>query len=331
MLVVTGATGHIGNVLIRELLARGQKVRALVMPDDDLLPLKDLPVEIKRGDVTNYSSLLEAFQDTEYVYHLAGIVSIYLGGGAKLYQVNVQGTRNVVKACLLKDVKRLLFTSSIHAFPELPHGEVLTEHKNFNEKKVVGHYAKSKALATKEVLEAGQKGLDVVVVHPTGVIGPYEYSLSNMGQLIFDFLHGRLLVRIDGCYDFVDVRDAVEGIISACEKGRTGENYILSGEQITIKEIFEHLEQITGKSMPGIKMPIWFARITAPLAELYYRIVKQKPLFTAYSIHTLTSNSLTSSKKAREELGYNPRPIRESLSDTVNWLKMEKIREYSRR
>lgn len=321
MVVVTGATGHIGNVLVRELLARGQKVRAFVTPDDDLAPLQGLPVEVVRGDVTDYSSLIEAFQNMDYVYHLAGIISISAGGGEKLYEVNADGTRNVIKACQQTGVKRLVFTSTIHAFPELPQGEVLTEHKIFDEKKVTGHYAKSKALATQAVLAAAEKGLDAVIVHPTGVVGPYEYSLSNIGQLIADYLNGRLLAYIDGCYDFVDVRDVVSGIIGACEKGRAGENYILSGEQITVKEFLAYLEQITGRSMPGINMPIWLARILAPLSELYCRVLQQKPILTAYSIRTLNSNSLTSSKKARDELGYSSRPIREALFDTVAWLK----------
>lgn len=324
MILITGATGHIGNVLVRELAARGYPVRALVLPNEDLSPLDNLPVEIAVGDITDYPSLLNAFDGITYVYHLAGIVSIGSGKKDILYRVNVEGTRNVVRACLEKRVKRMVYTSSIHAFPELPFGEALTESKDFDEKKVLGHYAKSKAIATKIVLDAARGGLDAVIVHPTGVIGPYDYKVSNMGQLIIDFMNKRLLAYIDGSYDFVDVRDVANGLILACEKGRPGENYILSGEQITVKEILEYLEEATGLPGPKLKIPLWLAKLTAPLSELYYKILRQQPLYTSYSIYTLTSNSVTSSKKAKEELGYISRPIKEAIIDAVEWYRFRR-------
>jgi len=217
----------------------------------------------------------------------------------------------------------LVYTSSIHAFTELPHGQTLVETKHFDENKVKGDYARSKALATNIVLDAVKNGLDAVILHPTGVIGPYEYTLSNMGQLIIDFMKRKLFAYIDGTYDFVDVRDVAHGIILASEKGRSGENYILSGEQITVKRILEHLENATGLKAPRIKIPAWFAQLTAPLSELYYKILQQQPLYTSYSIQTLYSNSLTSHNKAKEELGYKPRPINEAIFDTVCWLKKQ--------
>ena len=320
MVVVTGATGHIGNVLVRELAATNVAVRALVLSDDNTEALNALPIEIVRGDVTDYPSLVNAFEGATTVYHLAGIVNISSGKRKILQKVNVEGTKNVVNACLEEGVKRLVYTSSIHAFEELPHGQTLTETKNFDEKTVKGDYAKTKAIATHIVLDAVHRGLDAVVLHPTGVIGPYEYTLSSMGQVIVDFLKRRLFAYIDGSYDFVDVRDVAEGIILAGEKGAIGENYILSGEQITVKRILELLETATGLKAPRIKIPVWFARLTAPLSELYYRLLNQRPLYTSYSIHTLQSNSVTTHQKASEALGYCPRPIIETIHDSVQWI-----------
>jgi len=321
MVIVTGATGHIGNVLVRELIAKNIAVRALVLPNEKLDSISKLPIEIVRGDVTDYPSLLKAFDGVTCVYHLAGIVTIDSGKRKILQKVNVEGTRNVVQACFEKRIKRLVYTSSIHAFTELPHGQTLVETKDFDENKVKGDYAKSKALATNIVLDAVKNGLDAVILHPTGVIGPYEYTLSNMGQLIVDFMKRKLFAYIDGTYDFVDVRDVAHGIILASEKGRSGENYILSGEQITVKRILDHLEHATGLKAPRIKIPVWFAQLTAPISELYYKILQQQPLYTSYSIQTLYSNSLSSHNKAKEELGYKPRPINEAIFDTVCWLK----------
>ncbi len=324
MVIVTGATGHIGNALIRELVAHKIAVRALVLPGEDLQPLAGLPVEFVTGDITDYDSLLKAFEGASYVYHLAGIISISsgsLGKGSMMQKVNVEGTRNVVRACFARKIKRLIYTSSIHAFPELPYGQIIVETKDFKTDRVIGGYARSKAEATNIVLDAVENGLDAVIVHPTGVIGPYEYRRSNIGQLIVDFMNKKLYAYIDGAYDFVDVRDVAHGLFLACEKGRRGENYILSGEQLTIKQLLNYLEESSGIKATDLKIPLWFAKFTAPLAELYYLILRQKPLYTSYSLYTLCSNSRTQHKKAAEELGYKPRPVKEAIFDAVRWMK----------
>ena len=324
MIIVTGATGHIGNVLVRELLNRGEKIRALIPDFEDTYPLKNLDIEIVKCDVRDVNSLINAFNGAEYVYHLAGIISIGSGMTEIIHEVNVTGTKNVIEACIISKVKRMVYVSSIHAFTEPPHGIPIVETKDFDPSKVVGHYGKSKAEATIEVFKSINRGLDAVIVHPTGVIGPYEFKLSNTGQVISDFLNRKLFAYIDGAYDFVDVRDVAIGIIKACKYGRTGENYILSGEQITVLNILKILEEETGIKAPKTKIPLWLAKLSAPLFELYYKLMKQQPIFTSYSITTLMSNSLTSFDKASKELGYTARPIRESIKDTVTWLMKNK-------
>lgn len=318
--VITGGTGHIGNALVRELIPQKSNICVFVPPNEDVSSLEGLNTEIKRGDVRDIDSLLKSFKGAEYVYHLAGMVYIGTGKRKLLNDINVKGTCNVIKACIQTGVKMLVYVSSIHAFTEPPFGTPITETKEFDASKVKGSYAKSKAEATKQVLAAANQGLNAVVVHPTGVIGPYEYRLSNMGQLMTDFINSRLYAYIDGSYDFVDVRDVAKGIVLAAKKGSKAENYILSGEQITIKQILDILEAKTGIKPPKIKIPVLLAKMTGPLSEVYYMLRKQKPLYTAYSVSTLSSNSVTTHEKATRELGYTARPIKRSIEDAVDWL-----------
>lgn len=321
MVIVTGATGHIGNVLVRELLSRGENVRAVIPPSEDTSPLDGLKAEMVEGDVRQIDSLIQTFKGADVVYHLAGVISILPGKSELLYQVNVAGTRNVVEACLRAGVRRLVYTSSIHAIAEPPHGTVIDETLPFDPDRAIGEYDRSKAQATLEVLQGVKQGLDAVIACPTGVIGPYDYKLSEMGQLFIDFVKKKLKVYIDGAYDYVDVRDVAIGHILACEKGRTGESYILSAERITTEDLMLMIEEITGVRPPHFKMPIWLAKIIVTFTPLYYSLTKTKPRFTKYSIRTLTSNSMISSEKARCELGYSPRPTSESIVDAIQWFR----------
>jgi len=323
MIAVTGATGHIGNVLIKELLASGERIRAVVPSGDDTGPIRGLDIEMVEGDVRNPESLNRAFSGAETVYHLAGIITILPGKKKLLEEVNVKGTQNVVEACFKTGVKRLIHTSSIHALKEPPHGTIITEEQPFDPAGISGGYGKTKAQASLEVLNGVKKGLNAVIVCPTGVIGPFDYKISEMGQLVRSFLKRQIKVSIDGAYDFVDVRDVAKGMILAGERGRTGESYILSGAQISVPDLLAILGKISGIRGPGFKVPCWLARTAGMLATPYYLLNTAKPLFTAYSIDVLASNSLISSSKARRELGYTARSITESLVDTVSWLKKE--------
>ncbi|MFC1950082.1 NAD-dependent epimerase/dehydratase family protein [Chloroflexota bacterium] len=238
MIVITGATGHIGNVLVRELIAHGQTVRALVLSDDDLRPLLGLNTEIVHGDVTDLRSLESAFAGADLVFHLAGIVTIMSSMKKVLERVNVGGLRNVVTACQATGVHRLIYTSSIHAVAEPPHGTIIDETQPFDPDRVLGDYARSKARATLLLLDEVGKGvIDAVICCPTGVIGPWDYGISNIGQLIFDFASGHLKSYVRGAYDFVDVRDVACGLILAAEKGQSGHHYIFSGAQVQVSEL----------------------------------------------------------------------------------------------
>lgn len=320
MILVTGGTGHIGNVLVKKLLEKGEQVKVIVPPTEDHISLSGLDVEIVYADILDLNSLVENFTGATVVYHLAGIVSIMPGQAKLMQKVNVGGTRNVVEACLKTGVERLIYTSSVHAFDELSHGTVITENTEINPIKVIGDYAKSKALATYEVWRGIEQGLDAIIVHPSGVIGPYEYKTSNTGRLFSRFINGKLLCYVNGGYDFVDVRDVAEGLILACEKGRSGENYILSREWVSLDDIFDLLREITDSKSRTFKVPLGAAKLLIPFAGMYANLNKTLPLLTSYSLYTLRSNSLFSHDKASRELGYNPRPLKETLTDTVKWL-----------
>ena len=325
MIVITGATGHLGNVLVRKLVSMNKKVRVLILPGEDIASLEGLEVEKVDGDVCVPDSLRKAFEGADIVYHCAGIISILPGQQKQLYQVNVLGTRNVVNMCLETKVKRLVYTSSIHALSEPAPGIVIDESREFNPENVLGEYSKSKALGTLEVLKGIEKGLDAVILCPSGIIGPHDYRVSEMGKLIVDFIKGKVKAYVDGAYDFVDVRDVAEGLILACEKGKKGECYILSGQQISVWQLLKFLEEISGIKAPSFKIPQPLARAAGFFNVLYCNLMKIKPLFTPFSIDVLSSNSLVSCQKAKDELGYSSRSIYKSIKDTVQWFKQKGI------
>ncbi|HHY62964.1 MAG TPA: SDR family oxidoreductase [Firmicutes bacterium] len=322
MILVTGATGHIGNVLVRELIAKGESVRALVMPSDDERPIADLPVDIAWGNVLVPITLERALEGIDTVYHLAGLVSIAPGQEELLESVNVGGTRNVIEACMKMGVRRLVYCSSIHAIVEPPPGIPIDESCGFDPSKSRGDYDRSKARASLEVLNAVEQGLDAVIVCPTGVIGPYDYLDSIMGQVIRDLASNSMKVLpAKGGYDFVDVRDVAAGLILAAEKGRTGEAYILSGNYIDINSLGALVDELCGqKPVRRPRVPMWLVQACANCSDFFCNMTGRKSRLTRYSIETLLSNANISSAKARQELGYSPRPLRESIADTLKWM-----------
>ena len=325
MIAVTGATGHIGNVLVRQLCALGETVRAVVPPFESPAILDGLPVDIFRGDVTKPGDMLGAFTGADTVFHLAGIIAIDESQRDQMERVNVEGTVNVLSACRVCHVRRLVYTSSIHAFIDPPQTMEIDEDTDIDPNGVLGAYAVTKAKAARRVLRAAAEGMDIVIVHPTGVIGPYDSLISHTGQMIRDYLAGRYLrCFFRGAYDFVDVRDVVQGMILAWKKGRAGQNYILSGNRVTIRELFSQLSEITGKKTPAVRLPLWMVRLVIPLEYLRCRIRRIKPSITRYSLKVLLSNSHVNRTKAAVELGYQPRPIRDTLADTVAWLAGQK-------
>ncbi len=319
--LVTGSTGFIGNVLIQKLLEKDRKVRAFLRPTSDLIALKDLPIERVTGNILNMQSLLKAFQGIDTVYHLAAKISIMPGEDRLTREINLEGTRNVIRACRDARVKKLIYTSTIHALKEPPMGTTIDEDMPYDSENERGEYDRSKAQASIEVLEAGKGDLHTIVVCPTGTLGPYDWRLSAITQTFLDFYNGKMKMAIGGAYDFVDVRDVAQGHILAAQKARSGENYILSGQRVTMKEMFGMLSQVTGIGSPGLYLPMWLARAYCCFTPVYYKLSGSTPRFTNYSLNTLASNSFISHSKASRELGYDPIPVKESIKDTFKWFK----------
>lgn len=320
--IVTGAMGHLGNNIVRKLLDRGEIVRCLALKNDNCEALDGLDVQIFRGDICDISSLRDIFSTPSgydvYVIHAAGIVTIATKYNEAVWKVNVEGARNIIQMCETNHVKKLVYVSSIHAIPVRP--GVLSEVDRFAPESVKGLYAKTKATASNLVLDAAARGLDSVVIQPSGIIGPGDYGRGHITQMVKDYVDGRLTAGVVGGYAFVDVRDVADGILAACEKGRSGQCYILSKGHCSVRSLLDILYEVTGLRKIRTILPMWFAKLTAPMAELFYKILRQPPLFTPYSLYTLSCNGNFSNAKAVQELDFSPRDIKDTIRDTVQWL-----------
>ena len=321
--IITGANGFLGNNIVRELQNEDCEIRALVMPGDKLHSLDGLRCTLYEGDVTKPETLGEIFAVEDgsetVVIHCAAIVTVKSKFNQKVYDVNVGGALNVAEKALSIGA-RLVYVSSVHAIPERGQ-KVIGETKEFDPELVVGQYAKTKAETANALLKMSrERGLDVVIVHPSGMLGPYDFGHSHLTQLVLDFCNGKLGACVKGGYDFVDVRDVAAGILSAAERGRTGECYILSNRYVEIKELLDTVSEVRGTKKIKVVLPMWLAKATAPLSEAYYALLKQPPLYTRYSLYTISTHVTFTHEKAAKELDFSPRSIRDTVSDTVAWL-----------
>lgn len=307
-----------GNVLVRKLLEHREKVRALILPGESRESISGLKVEAFEGDILNLDSVFESLRGIKGIFHLAGVISIMPGPNLLVRKVNVEGTKNILRAAMEKGIEKLVYTSSIHAIQRVEDG-VIDERVPYDMNNPYGAYDRSKAEATLEVLNAARCGLEAVVACPTGVIGPYDFRGSMMGAVIHDAAVAKPALYVDGAYDFVDVRDVADGLISAAENGKRGESYILSGQKISVRYLLETVREITGKHFFQMKIPFDLAKFAAMFTPMYYRFAKETPRFTPYSLEVLQSNSNISHAKATRELGYSPRSLYESIKDTVKW------------
>lgn len=287
--IITEVTGHLGGVVARYLCKYGKKVTGLILPGEK----SPFPgISTVYGDITDKDSLRPLFASASkrIVIHCAGQVSISSYDALSLWNINVIGTRNIVDLAVEYGVKKFIYVSSVHAIPELPDGTTITEATNFRSADVVGDYAKTKAAATEYVREAAENGFPACVVHPSGIIGPYDSGTGQISSVPRLYLKNRLPAGVTGGYDFVDVRDVAKEIVSCCEKGRDGE-YI-------------PLERIT------------------PLAAFWERTLHflgKKTVFTSYSLYTLGTNGNFSYAKASKELGYVVRDREQTIRDMVRW------------
>lgn len=310
-----------GNTLLRILKDKNVEVCALLLPQEKAAVQAD-NIRYFRGDVCRPDTLEALFAgkpaEEVIVIHGAGIISISRHVTAPVYEVNVNGTKNMIDISLRYHVDRFVYVGSVHAIPELPAGRKIAEVEEFSPDLVVGAYAKTKAEATQAVLDAVKDGLHAVVVQPSGIIGPYDKGNNHLVQMVRDYMKGRITACVKGGYDFVDVRDVAQGCLLAAEKGRAGCCYILSGRYCTIRDLLRSVGKPYGKKLLPV-IPLFLARLAAPINELIAKRRGKRPLYTAYSLYTLTSNSNFSNARAVRELGYRTRPLEETIRDTVAW------------
>lgn len=321
--LVTGASGHIGGNLVRSLIAEGREVRVLVR--SDTRAIDGLDVEQVRGDILDRESVDRAVQGADVVFHLAGHISLDSDRGGLMHRANVLGTRNVVGACVEIGVRRLVHFSSIHALSGKPIEEVIDETRPLIAGRRVGAYDLTKAQGELEVQAGVARGLDAVTLNPSGVLGPHDYKPSFMGEVILDLCRGSLPALIDGGFSWVDVRDVVRGALAAEKKGRRGERYLLSGHWLSTAALGDVVEEVTGVKRPRFVSPMWLAIAGAPFVTAYSRLLRKRPRYTLESLQAIRNHRHVSHRKAREELGYSPRPIRATIADTVAWFRQSQI------
>ena len=318
---LTGATGHVGYAILMELQKHEEKdVRILIRRDSDIFD--GLRCEKRKGDITDYESLLRAFEGCDIVYHVAGCVEIKPGNEDFVYNVNVNGTRNVLRACRKAGVKKLVYMGSVDTYVPLPEGEVMREVYTYDPDTLEGAYAKTKAEATAMVLAAnGHGGVETVVCQPSACMGPYDFKVSSVGSMIRMFSKGSFPITMTfGGYNFVDVRDVAYGTVAAGDKAPGGSVYILCNKSVTVDAFIRLLGEVSGHKPPKIKLGKGVIDFAAPIMERYYKTMNKPAIFTRYAVRKLCSNCNFSYEKAQRELGYNPRPLEQSLKDTLAWI-----------
>jgi len=317
--VVTGAAGHVGGNLVRTLIARGEPVRVLIHRDRGAF--RGLNVEYAEGDIGDPESLSRAFAGADVVYHLAGRISLLLTDWAPTWATNVVGARNVAQACLKTGVRRMVHFSSIHAMKIERRREPLDETGPLVDSHWSGPYALSKARGEAQVLRAVKQGLDAVILRPTAVIGPYDYRPSHFGEALLAIAGGKWPALITGGCDWVDARDVANAAIAAAERASSGSLYMVSGHWQSVMDMARTAGEFTGIPAPRLVFPLRFVRLVAPLAAPVAHAAGKRPLFTTVAVSALGSRRIVSHERASRDLGYSPRPFRDTIGDTLQWFK----------
>ena len=317
MHAITGISGLVGGNLARALLAKGQPLRGLI--HHDRRAVDGLDVHLIEGDICDLASLVRAFQGVDTVYHLAASISISGYNSPRLQAVNVIGTRNVVDACLASGVQRLVHLSSIHAMEQIPLDRVLDESRPLALSAETPSYDRSKALAEIEIQRGIDQGLDAIIINPTAILGPNDFKPSFLGSAIFSMSKGQLPALVRGGFNWVDVRDVINGAIIAAQSAPSGTKYLLSGHWRSVEEIATLVAAQTDTKQPKLIVPTLLAYLGLPLINILSRVNGSQPLYTRFSLQALKSNQHICHARATEELGYTPRPFEETLFDTINW------------
>ena len=317
IVAITGASGHIGNCLVRELKKQGSVVKVLV--HDFRNDLDKLDVELVQGNLLDIESLNLLCEGVDVVFHLAAKIALDNRRPDEVYAVNVTGTKNMIEASKTAGVKKFIHFSSIDAFQFISSDAVLDENNPLiqSEKAI---YAFTKAESERLVLNAVNEGLDAVILSPTAVIGPFDYKGSFLGTALIKIYQNKIPMLISGGYNWVDVRDVAKAAIQSVETGRKGEKYILSGSFCSLQDLSEIAGKISGKKTPKLIAPVLLAKLAFPFIQLYYSLINEKPIYTRHSLELLVNSPKNISfEKAKKELEYAPRPLEQTLRDTFHW------------
>jgi dihydroflavonol-4-reductase len=326
--LLTGAAGNLGSSVCRELIAAGERVRALVLNGDPAIGRVPAEAEVCSGDVLDVSSLERFFtvpEDTDiYVIHCASIVSLDPNYNPKVHDVNVTGTQNIIDQCVKHGVRKLVYVSSTSAIPELPGDQLIVEVSRFDPDPIIGYYGKSKAEATQLVMDAvSQHDLDASIVFPTGIFGPYDCGFGLVTTNVINTVQGRIPCGVAGSFNCADVRDLAAGVIACCSQGRKGEGYIMGNKTVTMKDLFDAVAEASGCRRVTTILPVGIAKVLAASAEAVAKVTKRPTILTRFTIYNLVRNNNFSSEKAARELGYRIRPFADTIRDEVLWLREE--------
>ena len=323
--LVTGAAGFLGGTVCRELIQKGENVRAFVLPNDKAIKFVPCEAEIVKGDLCDMESLEHFFSVPKgsevIVMHIASIVTVNPDYNQKVMDVNVGGTKNIIELCKKHKVSKLVYCSSTGCIPELPKGEAISEVNHFTKDGLIDCYSQSKAEATQAVLDAAEEGLNACVVHPTGILGPEDYAVGETTKVVIQIINGEMPAGIDGSFNLADVRDLADGMIRAAEKGRKGECYILGNDDVSFRDFSRILSNESHCKKMKFFLPIKMAYFMAHLMEKQAKKKGTRPLMTTYSVYNLARNNVFDSSKAKKELGYHTRSYEETMRDEIRWLK----------
>ena len=319
---VTGATGFLGSHVARALSDEGVDLRLLVRSTSNLRNLEGLKAETATGDLRDSASLEKAMSGCDTVFHVAADYRLWVRDPGEMYRSNVEGTRAILEAVRKNGVRRVVYTSSVATVGFTSNGSPADEDSPVSLADMIGHYKRSKFLAEQVALEAGRAGMHVVTVNPTTPVGEQDVKPTPTGRIVVDFLKRKFPAYVETGLNLVDVRECARGHIAALEKGKSGERYILGGEDLTLKQILDKLGQITGLPSPKVKLPYVFAFAAGVIDEaITGRILRREPRATVDTVRMGRKKMFASSGKAERELGWKIVPVDGALKRAVAWFK----------
>ena len=324
---ITGIAGFLGNNLAKEIQAAdpAADIVGFVQTGDPCIYLDKERIRLIEGDLFDLESI-ERFLSTpvkdgkRHLIHVAGRISVYRNNDPLTTKVNVKGTENVLAAALSHHIDRFVYVSSVDALSKVEMGKKILEQETYDPDVLEGVYSKSKAIASNLVLKARQCGMETLVVLPSAILGPNDPGRSPINDAIARFLKGKLPAVVEGAYDLVDVRDVAKGIVLVLAQGQSGESYLLTGNHCEVIDLIGLAAEASGKKPVKLKVPTFLVKMASPFIEIDARKRCKTPLFTSFAIDCLRQNSDYSHDKA-SSLGYQPRPLKKTVEDTVAWMK----------